>query len=54
MEVNYLIIALVIFAAFCLIFLLIRKNLKDKNQFEKDFYRSEVNPEKHNDNESRM
>lgn len=47
MEINYLIIALVVLAAVVFIIWLIRRNMKDKKEFEKDSIQSDLKPEKH-------
>lgn len=49
MDINYLIIALVLLGALGLLYFLIRKNRKDQKKFERDFERSEIDPEIHKD-----
>lgn len=49
MDVNYLIIGLVVLAALAFIVWLIRRNLKDKKEFEKEIIESDLKPEKHDD-----
>ncbi|SDP07013.1 hypothetical protein SAMN05428975_0208 [Mucilaginibacter sp. OK268] len=47
---NYPVIALIILLALGVIGLLAWKNQKDKKKIEKEMNRSEIRPEKHNEN----
>jgi uncharacterized protein HemX len=49
---NYPVIALIILLALGIIGLLAWKNQKDKKKIEKEMNRSEIKPEKHNENKS--
>jgi uncharacterized membrane protein YiaA len=49
METGYFFAGLVLIAVVALIIYLIRRNRKDEKQFEKDFNRSELKPDKHDD-----
>lgn len=49
MEINYPLIAAVALAAILLLVFLIRRNQKDKKDFEQEFKKSELDPEKHSD-----
>lgn len=47
MDVNYEIAGLVLLAVILLIIFLIRRNQKDKKDFEKEMSESEITPDKH-------
>ena len=47
MDVNYPIAGVVLLAVILLIIYLIRKNQKDRKEFEKQIIDSELKPEKH-------
>lgn len=49
MEINYTIAGPVLIAVAALIIFLIRRNIKDKKQLEKEIIDSEIKPEKHDD-----
>lgn len=48
-EINYPIAGLVVVVVIGLIVFLIRRNIKDKKKFEKEQIKSELKPEKHDD-----
>jgi len=50
---NYPLIVLIILLALGVIGLLAWKNQKDKKKIEKEMNRSDIRPEKHNDNKSK-
>jgi preprotein translocase subunit YajC len=54
MEINYLIIAIVVVIAIWLIIFMIRRNQKDKKNFEKQFAQSELKPDKHQDEREKL
>lgn len=47
MDINYLIVGIVVIAALVLLMWLIRRNLKDKKEFEKNSNLSELKPDLH-------
>lgn len=47
MDVNYIIVAVILLVVVLLVIFLIRKNQKDKREFEKEVIDSEIKPEKH-------
>ncbi|WP_170827241.1 FeoB-associated Cys-rich membrane protein [Arcticibacter eurypsychrophilus] len=49
MEIGYFFAGLVLIAVVALIVYLIRRNQKDEKKFEKDLNRSELRPDKHDD-----
>jgi len=49
MEINYTIAGPVLIAVAALIIFLVRRNIKDKKQLEKEIIDSEIKPEKHDD-----
>lgn len=50
MDINYVIVAAVLFVVILLIVFLIRRNQKDRKAFEKEVKDSELKPDKHEDN----
>ena len=52
MDVNIPVAVLVILAALALVGWLIKRNLKDEKEFEKDLNESDSKPEMHKDEES--
>lgn len=52
MELNALTIALIVLVALLVLFLLIKRNQKDKKEFEQDTIKSEIKPEQHDKEES--
>jgi len=52
MDMNYLWIVLAVVAAIILIGWLIRRNIRDRKKFERDFLQSDIQPEKHKDQEN--
>ncbi len=51
MEMNYIIVGFVVVAVIVLIIWLMRKNQKDEKNFEQTVNASELNPEKHKEDE---
>ncbi len=51
MEMNYVIVGLVVVAVIVLIVWLVRRNRKDEKNFERTVNASELNPEKHKEDE---
>ncbi|WP_257658707.1 FeoB-associated Cys-rich membrane protein [Parapedobacter lycopersici] len=51
MEINYFIVGLVGLAVLILLFWLIRRNRKDRKQLERKLNLSDLEPEKHRDEE---
>jgi FtsZ-interacting cell division protein ZipA len=51
---NYPLIALIILLALAVVVLLAWKNQKDKKKMERDMNRSEIKPEKHDENKSSL
>ena len=49
MEVNYFIVVLVLLAAILFILWFIKRNRKDKKEFEKEINQKELTPEKHDE-----
>ena len=49
MSISTPVIALVVGIAFIIILLMVWKNQRDKAKFERDFERSELKPEKHDE-----
>jgi LPXTG-motif cell wall-anchored protein len=49
MNINYSLVGLVALAGIILLIFLIRRNQKDKKDFEKDITKSEIEPEQHKD-----
>lgn len=54
MEINYLIVGIVVVIAISLLVFMIRRNQKDQKKFEKDFNQSELEPDKHRDEEEKL
>ncbi len=54
MKANYPIVVIVVIAAIILITFLVRRNRKDEKKFEKDLNQSEMKPEKHDDEATRL
>lgn len=47
-QINYPVIIIVVIAAVILLVWMIRRNLKDEKDYEKETMQSEIKPEKHN------
>lgn len=54
MEMNYWIVGIATLAVIWLIIFLIRKNQKDKKDFEKYMNKSELKPEKHDEDKEKI
>ncbi|WP_158288343.1 hypothetical protein [Mucilaginibacter psychrotolerans] len=54
MQIDYTVVAIVATLALLVIFLLVRKNMKDEKQFESDLNQQGTQPEKHDRDEKRM
>lgn len=52
MDINYWVAAAVLIIVVVLIVYLIRRNRKDQAKMERDMARSELKPDKHNENEA--
>lgn len=51
MTINYPLLGIFLLAVIILIVFLLRRNRKDEQKFEKQMNQSELNPEKHDDDE---
>jgi len=49
MNINYLVIAGVVFIIIILLVLFLRRNKKDEKGFEKDVIQNDLEPEKHSE-----
>jgi cell division protein FtsN len=54
MQIDYTVVAIVAAVALLVIFLLVRKNVKDEKQFESDMNKQGTQPEKHDRDEDRV
>ncbi|PWK75902.1 hypothetical protein LX99_03635 [Mucilaginibacter oryzae] len=52
-QINYPLIIIVVIAAVILLVWMIRRNLKDEKDYEKETMQSEIKPEKHNRGEDK-
>jgi preprotein translocase subunit YajC len=51
MEVNYVVIGLILLAAIVFIVWFIKRNRKDKKEFEEEINRKELPPEQHDEDQ---
>ncbi|MGK6349685.1 FeoB-associated Cys-rich membrane protein [Parapedobacter sp. DT-150] len=51
MEINYMIVALVLLGVIILVIWLIRRNQKDKKELERKLNLSDLEPEKHSEDD---
>ncbi len=54
MEINYTLLGIILILSILLIIFLIWKNRKDQKEYEQQKFRSEIEPPKHRDPETKI